>query len=202
MNRGGSKLVALTFDDGPGEGTKEILQVLKSENVKATFFVVGKESAKNPELLKQIFSEGHLVGLHSWDHPRFLGFRLPGKAEEEIQKSKQAVLGITGCEPMLFRAPHGHTSPLLSYILKKSGLTEVTWTNTVYDWKEGFNKENLAEKFKKYSDSNKSFVPLLHDRVYKTAEMQEALRSEIQKLKVAGYSFVTLSDVLEQADCK
>lgn len=104
------KRVALTFDDGPiPNQTEAILDLLKKENVKATFFVVGKAAEAHPELIQRIVLEGHQIGNHSYSHLRFggSGYRAIG---EEVGKTQRIIQTITGKSPEVLRSPFGQTT--------------------------------------------------------------------------------------------
>lgn len=83
------KKIALTFDDGPSEFTLEVLELLKKYNAKATFFCIGKNIEKHPEIVKQIIAEGHLVGNHSYSHSKFFDFYHEDKITNELRKTDQ-----------------------------------------------------------------------------------------------------------------
>src|SRR5580765_718578 len=103
------KKAYLTFDDGPNSNyTPKILDILKENNIKATFFVCGKNVKKNPEILKRIADEGHLIGNHSYSHSllKSIIFFSP-----EVEKTNNMVKEIVGKTPKFYRAPYGLTMP-------------------------------------------------------------------------------------------
>jgi peptidoglycan/xylan/chitin deacetylase (PgdA/CDA1 family) len=106
----------LTFDDGPHpENTPVILNILKEHGVKATFFVVGQEVERHPELVRRIFIEGHAVAGHSWSHRRLSQFAFQG-AWEEFSRTKKAIREASGARTNLYRPPFGWvTLPMLAY---------------------------------------------------------------------------------------
>jgi peptidoglycan/xylan/chitin deacetylase (PgdA/CDA1 family) len=104
--RASGKEIALTFDDGPDErNTGRLLDVLREFRVPATFFVVGNQALKARELVKREASEGHQIGIHSFTHPHFEALT-PAEAEEEIESTRELLVGLVGSRSVLFRAPY------------------------------------------------------------------------------------------------
>ena len=104
---GGAKKIALTFDDGPSrEYTAEILDILKEYGVKATFFVVGVNIEKSPDLLRRIVAEGHEIGNHTYSHPHLQKMDTATLAKE-LTRTDGLIQSITGLSPTLFRPPEG-----------------------------------------------------------------------------------------------
>lgn len=122
------KRVALTFDDGPiPQRTEAILEILKKENVKATFFVVGKSAEANPKLIQRIFEEGHQIGNHSYSHLRLdrYGYRTIG---EEVEKTQKIIERITGRPPEVLRSPFGQTTLSILWYGFVHRLRLVSWS--------------------------------------------------------------------------
>lgn len=117
--------VYLTFDDGPTEATPFILEVLNAYNVKASFFLVGENILKRPEIAREIVERGHQVGNHSFTHP-LLPELSTVAMKHELELTQRAFRVITGVEPFLFRPPYGGWSPELKDIYEDMGM-ELTW---------------------------------------------------------------------------
>jgi peptidoglycan/xylan/chitin deacetylase (PgdA/CDA1 family) len=130
----GSRKIALTFDDGPGEATPVVLEMLRRAGIRATFFLCGQNVERYPDLAHRIAAEGHEIGNHTYSHPRLLG-RTPGKIAREIEFTQNIIAYRTGTTPTLFRPPYGLRWFGLSSILKQNGLTLVTWSVNSRDWK-------------------------------------------------------------------
>jgi peptidoglycan/xylan/chitin deacetylase (PgdA/CDA1 family) len=126
--------IALTFDDGPGEATPAILDILKQAEARATFFLCGQNVERYPELARRIAEEGHEIGNHTHSHPRLLG-RTPGKIAWEIETAQRIIEHRTGNRPKLFRPPYGLRWFGLFSILKRNGLMSVMWSVNSWDWK-------------------------------------------------------------------
>ena len=101
-----SNFVALTFDDGPSLDTLEILDILQRENVKATFFLIGKKVENYPEIAQRIVAEGHEIGNHSYSHPIFL-FCSTKQTFRELEKTQEIITNTTGVSPKIARPPCG-----------------------------------------------------------------------------------------------
>jgi peptidoglycan/xylan/chitin deacetylase (PgdA/CDA1 family) len=115
--------VALTFDDGPSpQLTPYILDVLAAKRVPATFFLQGDHSAANPDLVRRLHAEGHVVANHAWDHPWFPDLT-PQEAEFEIERTNQVLTELTGARPTLFRYPFGQPSPAGDAALARLGMS-------------------------------------------------------------------------------
>jgi len=126
--------IALTFDDGPGEATPIVLDMLKQAGIRATFFLCGQNVERYPDLARRIAEEGHEIGNHTYSHPRLLG-RTPGKIAFEIERAQTIIAHHTGRKPTLFRPPYGLRWFGLFRILERNGLTSVMWSVNSLDWK-------------------------------------------------------------------
>lgn len=149
--------VLLTIDDTPTNyGTEKILKVLNNKNIKALFFVTGFNAEKNKSKLKEIFSEGHLIGNHSYSHNLLL-FKNKNYVESEIKKTDDIIREITGNETTYFRPPYGKIN-----FYKKLNKKTVMWGIFPYDYKNNLEIIKLAiQKCKKNSiivmhDNNKT----------------------------------------------
>lgn len=184
----GEKAIALTFDDGPGDYTEELLDGLKLYKAKATFFVIGSKAEKNPEIVSRAFNEGHLIGNHTYDHIR-LPFHSIEECEESIGKTFNIIENITGERSMYLRAPYGDVS---AYQLKKLDVVFVSWTFSTYDW-QGKDADYIYERImKKASDGD---IILLHDTKKETVE---AVLRAIPELQKQGYEFVRVDELLSR----
>jgi peptidoglycan-N-acetylglucosamine deacetylase len=133
----GSRKVALTFDDGPlPPYSEQILDILRSRNAKATFFVCGKDAEQHPEILRRICSEGHTIGNHTWSHP-YLYFMNRAKCAEEIDRTQRVIQQVTGGTPRFFRPPYGARWFGLFPVLRERGLHLVQWSASGDDWELG-----------------------------------------------------------------
>ena len=121
------KAVALTFDDGPSrEKTDEILQILREENVKATFYVVGAEIEKNPGELEKIVSEGHEIGNHTFNHEKMI-LVSPSFVKSEIERTDQLIRKAGWTNEITFRPPFGKKLFTLPFYLSKNNPKTIIW---------------------------------------------------------------------------
>ncbi len=152
-------LVALTFDDGPSPDTSDILDCLCRENVKATFFLIGREVEKYPEIARRIADEGHEIGNHSYSHPIFL-FRTPSRTHRELEMTQEIIKRTIGVEPKVARPPCGVRSPAYFAAATKLGLQTIQWSDTGYDWKK-ISARRIADNVLENVQSDS--IVLLHD---------------------------------------
>lgn len=126
--------VALTYDDGPNDAaTPQLLEILGKANAKATFFVIGRFVRERPDLVREIFDAGHLVGNHTMTHPWLLS--KPVKViRQEMKDCQSALEDALGGPVQYFRAPHGAKRPAVLRTAEELGLTPVQWNITGQDW--------------------------------------------------------------------
>ena len=137
--------VALTFDDGPHPNTTPyILDILKKRHLKATFFVLGVQAKKYPELVKRIHDEGHLVGNHSYGHKNLAKLK-PASIKKEIENTNKLIETITGTKPKFIRPPYGSVNKADLEAINKEGMSMVLWTVDTKDWHSKNEKAVLKE---------------------------------------------------------
>ncbi len=154
--------VALTFDDGPHPtSTGRILDTLAELDVKATFFCVGRNARRHPELVLRALAEGHGIGSHSLSHPHPARTAHRELAEEYAQ-GRQAVAGVTGRDIRLFRPPHGHLHLRSAAMIRRQELSPWLWTVDPQDWRPGVTTEGVSSVAR---DARSGDVVLLHDWV-------------------------------------
>lgn len=156
---GENNSVALTFDDGPAPETLEILDLLRTENVKATFFLIGQNVEKYPEIARRIARENHEIGNHSYSHPIYL-FCSARRTHGELERTQAIIKEATGVEPKFARPPCGVRSLAYFAAAKNLGLQTVQWSDTGYDWKK-ISAESIAENVLQFAQSGS--IILLHD---------------------------------------
>ncbi len=189
------KVVALTFDDGPWEGTtNDTLYILDKYGVKATFFVVGQHVQTYPEIIKKVVRNGHALGNHTWSH-RYHGFS-EAAAAKELDNTAAAIEKLTGAKTFLFRPPGGIlNNGLVSYAHKK-GYVNVMWSADSQDYRSS----SAAMTKSVISQTKPGGVILLHDGGGDRKNTVNALPKIIESLIEQGYSFVTLPELLEISD--
>lgn len=179
-----SSKVVLTFDDGPHPTeTLKVLDVLDEHNIKALFFLIGKNVLAHPKLAKEIVKRGHQVGIHSQNHEWSFGFLIGNKIQNEIQDCQTEIEKVTGIKTTFFRPPFGVTNPNVAHVVKKLGLQTVGWNVRTFDT-VAKNSSALISKVTKSVNSNS--IILLHDRVELTTQ---ALPQIIEKVNGMGFAF-------------
>jgi peptidoglycan-N-acetylglucosamine deacetylase len=189
------KLVALTFDDGPSPITKEILQVLEKANIHATFFVIGENIDKYPEVLLETYQKGHEIGNHTNTHPYTFLMNKQDLAKD-ILIAEEKISQITGIKPRLIRAPYAlYPDNLLSNV-ELFNLLLISWDVDPEDWKQ-VNKEVITHRV--VANVNPGSIILLHDGPPELDRSKTlgALPEIIDTLKEDGYWFVTMSELLD-----
>lgn len=122
------RVVALTFDDGPHpEVTPRLLDLLRDLGVRATFFVIGRQAARHPEILRRMAAEGHTVGNHTQEHSYLFWALPPARVGREISLAQRAIESASGAACRHFRAPVGLKSPFQGPALRRAGLQQVSW---------------------------------------------------------------------------
>jgi peptidoglycan/xylan/chitin deacetylase (PgdA/CDA1 family) len=185
------KEIAISFDDGPAENyTNDILNILDTENVKATFFCIGNRIAGNEFILKRVKAEGHIIGNHSYSHHFWFDMYSSKKMLNDLQQMDDEMERATGFRPKLFRPPYGVTNPNLAKAIKKGGYTPVGWSVRSLDTVAKDKKQLLS----KIVDAIKpGAVFLFHDTCKITLDV---LPEFIQEVKKRGYNIVSLDKLL------
>lgn len=172
-------VIALTFDDGPNpEYTLKVMGLLKKHHAKATFFCIGKNVESNPEILKEIVKEGHLVGSHSYNHQNSFGFLNTKKVIEELEKTKEIIKKEVGLEVAFFRPPFGVTNPNIAKAVKKLNLNVFGWSVRSYDTKAK-HPEKVYQRI--ISKIKKGDVLLIHDSSELSVVVLEKLLTYLDK---------------------
>jgi polysaccharide deacetylase family sporulation protein PdaB len=192
------KKVALTFDDGPNQPyTAEILKILKENDVRATFFLVGKNVEGDPQTARDIVAAGHFIGNHSYDHHNLLT-RTNAQVRREILMAEKAIEAATGQRTVLFRPPYGDKNTLTVNQTQKLGYVMVEWSVSGEDWRRP-GADRIVRNIVK-SVRNGAII-LLHDgdkaRHGDRSQTVEALPNIIDQLRQKGYEFVTVPELLQ-----
>lgn len=140
-----SKIIYLTFDDGPDAiYTNQLLDLLKAHNVKATFFTVVKSAVDHKDIIDRMIKEKHAIGIHSYNHVSAM-FQGPIKTKYEVEQAEKELSKI-GVHTTLFRSPWGHTNLYQTYLLKKYGYKHVFWDVMAEDWEGKTTSNNIKMK--------------------------------------------------------
>ena len=185
--------IAITFDDGPSaQLTPRLLDILKERGIRATFFVVGRNVAEYPDIVRRMDSEGHEIANHSWSHPALTQMGTEG-LRKQIENTNDAIEKITGKRPSLMRPPYGATSSTLNRRFTEDyRLKVILWSVDPLDWK--YRNANRV-----YSSITQNTQPgsiiLAHD-IHATTVA--AMPSTLDALTAKGYKFVTVSELISR----
>jgi peptidoglycan/xylan/chitin deacetylase (PgdA/CDA1 family) len=188
--------LALTFDDGPAEGTPDILEILAGHHVPATFFQCGANVDRLPHIARQVAARGHEIGNHSYSHP-YLFLRSPATIENELRRAQETIESHTGFRPAWFRAPYGARWFGLGPAQRKLQLTGVMWSAIGYDWNRRAN-EVVARMA---ASASNGAILCLHDgrELREKPDVQttvETVRRLVPVLLDRGYKFETIGRLL------
>lgn len=192
-----SKVIYLTMDEGyEYKYTGKILDILKANDVKATFFVVKSYIKANPDLVKRMVDEGHVVGNHTVSHPNMpnlLSQKGVDAVVKELTDTADCFKEVTGVDmPKFFRPPEGIWSESLLYITKSLGYKTILWSMAHRDW--DVNNQPGKEAAYKFVDDyyHNGAILLLHPQ---SQSNTEALDDIIKNLKSKGYRFAPLTEL-------
>lgn len=180
------KLIAITFDDGPGAYTAQLLDELAARDVKATFFVSGYRAANYPETLKRMVSEGHQLASHTQNHEN-LNTLSAAKIADEISRTQDYITAAGGDNPAYIRPPYGNANKT---VRAQAPSPLINWSVDPEDWKY-HNADTVCKNI--LAGSYDGAIILVHD-IYQTS-VNGALAA-IDKLLEQGYEFVTVRDLL------
>ena len=183
--------VSLSFDDGPAAYTEAILNVLKAEGIRATFFTIGKNAAAHPEMVARWHKEGHLIGNHSYYHGFNFDWQSTAAMRLEINACNKIIHEVTGKRTRLFRPPYGVTNPNLARAIRRCGMLSIGWSVRSFDTTARDPEKLLARILRKVQGGD---IILLHDSMGITKDI---LTEMIRILRQKGYSFVPLDKLLD-----
>ncbi len=192
----GRRRIALTFDDGPSEGTPAILDILAQYRIPATFFQVGANVDRLPDVARAVAAAGHAIGNHSYAHPLFC-FRSPAFIKADLRRAQQTIREHTGVAPEWFRAPYGVRWFGMGPAQRTLSLTGVMWSTIGRDW--ALNSAAVYQRLT--TGAMNGAILCLHDG----RELQirpdigvtvDAVRRLVPTLLEQGYEFETVNQLL------
>lgn len=180
--------MCLTFDDGPHPvATPAVLEILRSHNIKATFFLLGQNAVRHPHIVEEIVKEGHVVGNHTQTHRR-VWFERQDVLKEEVNACQRAVHAAAGVEPSVFRPPYGVFGPTTARTVSRLGLRTVLFSVNSWDFSDRSN-DRIVKR------ATRGVVPgdiiVLHDNDSTAGRIQDYLPKIISTLQAQGISFGT-----------
>ncbi|MFN3405239.1 MAG: polysaccharide deacetylase family protein [Cytophagaceae bacterium] len=184
------KQIALTFDDGPDPlHTPRILDVLKKNNIKATFFLIGKKIKGNEGLVERIYNEGHIVGNHTYSHSFWIDFNPSSRIREELLSTEKEIENVINKKIRYFRPPYGVTNPMIAKALSGMKYAVIGWNIRSMDTVE---KDNLNLCEKVISQLKPGSIILFHDT---RPELDKVLETVIMESKRQGYEISPLNEL-------
>lgn len=188
------KVIALTFDDAPTIYSDEILEMLKEKNIKATFYVIGKNMEEFPEETKRIVAEGHELGNHSYSHKRFV-LKSYSFIDEEIQKTNSLIRTVGYKGEITFRPPTGKKFILLPWYLKQHNIKTIMWDVEPDTYVPGDRDAIIQYTLQ---NINPGSIILIHPFCGEVCEADRAaLPVIIDELINDGYTFMTVGELLQ-----
>ncbi|MBI2958085.1 MAG: glycosyltransferase [Chloroflexi bacterium] len=200
--RPGARVIALTFDDGPNEPyTSQIIDILDSQGIKATFFFTGKNVELYPDTARRVVAEGHVLGNHSYSHDA--NHALTIKGARDVEAAQRAIYSVVGVAPHFYRPPHGKKSPWELAYLQRDNIVAVNWsiaTNELHTNDAQAVAERIVRK------ARPGGIIDLHDgygNEHGTVNAAKSLTVEalpliIKSLQDKGYAFVTVAELIGQ----
>jgi len=188
------KVVVLTFDDGPHpKYTEQILNLLEQYDAKGTFFVVGQQAKKSPEIILRIHEDGHELANHTYTHPYTTS--VP-QILEEIKQTNDLIFSITGFSPYLFRPVEGYYTDAMVEAVAKEGFKMVMWSwhQDTEDWKNPGVNTIVSRVLSGIQEGN---VILFHDGGGNRKQTVKSLERILPELQKQGFRFITISELLE-----
>lgn len=157
--------IGLTFDDGPEPQTLKLLDALKAAHLHATFFLVGQNVVKYPDIVKRIVKDGHTIGVHTWSHEDLTKLD-DATATAQILSARSVIKAMTGHDPEFMRPPFGYRDERVSAVIAATGMWEAVWTRDSFDW----NGASTADIVNKLANTPEGGVVLMHSRFETTTE--------------------------------
>lgn len=194
--RADTNSVALTFDDGPSEDTECVLDVLERYNLRAAFFMVGRQVERFPLTARRVADGGHEIGNHSYSHPIYL-YRGARETRRQLERTQTIIADAAGVRPRLARPPCGVRTPAYFRAARSLGLQTVQWTLAGFDWKERA-PSRIARDVLRQAEAGS--IILLHDgdseNLCDRGATVAALPLIVEGLKEKGLRIAPLSQLL------
>lgn len=183
-------MIALSFDDGPGPGTRRILRALAQVDGRATFCMVGDRVDAYAETARMVADRGHEIATHTLSHPNLSKLSADG-VRDELERSVAVIERVTGVRPGVLRPPYGSTNEIVREVSRDLGLVIANWNIDSEDWRSRDADAILRSVMK---DARDGAIVLCHDLYAETAA---AMERAVVELTEAGYQLVTVSELLE-----
>ena len=197
----GSRRLALTFDDGPNDPhTLRLLEILGKEGVRATFFMIGAQVERRPDIVRAVAAAGHEIGNHTYSHPLLI-FRNSIEVRSEISRCEDAIRQVAGVTTRLFRPPWGGRRSSTLRAIRAAGYEPILWSASSYDWSAKSAWQIVDNVTRQVRGGD---VILLHDGDHKRPDGDrtfsvQATDELIRRYRSEGYEFVTVGEMMSNA---
>jgi len=190
------KVVALTYDDGPSPSTNLLLDILDRYQVKATFFEIGRNIEKHPEMVPMIVARGHELANHSYSHTDMM-FKPREFLLSEIEKTDKLLLELgVKQDSISFRPPFGRRCVVLSYLLSQMQKKLIMWDVNSLDYDNTLTAEDIANRV--IDNVRSGSIVLMHDGGGDRSQTLAATQAIVKTLQSKGYAFKTVSELLKK----
>lgn len=187
--------VALTFDDGPDpRSTPALLDLLRAENIPATFFCIGRHVTAHPDIVARIAQEGHLLGNHTYHHSNATNFFGETRLKEEMAHTQSALFDAAGVTPAYFRPPMGLSNPRVFHAAAAVGLKVIGWTARGIDTQIR-DSNRIVQRILR--GVRPGAIILLHDGNIPPERLLATVKPLLGKLREQGYAFVRLDQLID-----
>jgi peptidoglycan/xylan/chitin deacetylase (PgdA/CDA1 family) len=197
-NKRESRQIALTFDDGPNDpDTLKLLEILDTNGVRATFFMIGRYVAMRPRIAEAVARAGHVIGNHTFSHPNLI-FQSRAQIRHQLDECKRALTDAVGEHSCLFRPPYGGRRPEVLRVVRRAGLTPVMWSVAGRDWNSDPASQIEARIVRQTRGGE---VILLHDGSHSdpNSDRSQTLLATtylIRRYQDQGFRFVTVPEMM------
>jgi peptidoglycan/xylan/chitin deacetylase (PgdA/CDA1 family) len=192
------KLIAFTFDDGPNRRyTPKVLQLLAQYHAHATFFVIGQEVQRYPEVIQSLDHAGMEIGNHGMHH-RWLRNMSAEAVRDDVTAGADAIVAAGGPKPYLYRLPAALSDDTSRQVLGNLGYTLVSWSVDTRDWRRTISPERIAKTILR--DAGPGRIVIMHDGPAHRAATMMALAQALPALEGQGYQIVSVGELLRNSD--
>jgi peptidoglycan/xylan/chitin deacetylase (PgdA/CDA1 family) len=181
------RCVALTFDDGPGEHTRVLLDGLRRSGARVTFFVLGQKVGRHSDLVRRMVYEGHEVGNHTWSHPPMPTLST-SEMRSQVERTQEAVKSASGMRPRVFRPPYGATDKKVARVVN---MPQIAWNIDCLDWHPKDSRKGIEAGMKQAGPGG---IMLLHDVYPSTVTTVPRI---VSGLRQRGFTLVTVSELFQ-----
>ncbi len=182
---GNKKVILLTIDDGPTIRSKEMIDILKKHGVGAIFFINGSHDKDMPEMIKEEYKQGFMIGNHTWSHLNLKKEKNFSKIKEEVNKNTKLIKDKTGESAKFFRPPYGEFNKEIKDFIKSEGMTMMNWSGAAKDWEKNTENEEVFIG-NVMNNIHNGEILLIHEHLWTVKYLDKLLTT----IKEKGYTFI------------